>query len=120
MADEAQTSVLDSITVEDKIARKMLVWINTFENLPVTIVNFEQLAADTVGMALSTIQGAYKTKEFITGGYQAEYEFKIIYRIKPGTSNAKRLKADELLNAIGEWSINEIPDVGDGIEVLKV
>lgn len=48
--------------------------------------------------ALSTIQGTYITRRYILGGYQAEYQFKLIYRIKPGDSIDKRLEADELLN----------------------
>ena len=84
----------------DKISRSMLVWANTFPEKPVDIIKYEFLSADQgdeTGMALSTIQGTYITKRFILGGYQAEYQFKLIYRIKPGRSNDKRLEADELL-----------------------
>ena len=84
----------------DKISRSMRVWANTFPEKPVDIIKYEFLSADQgdeTGMALSTIQGTYITKRFILGGYQAEYQFKLIYRIKPGRSNDKRLEADELL-----------------------
>ena len=79
----------------DKISRSMLVWANTFPEKPVDIIKYEFLSADQgdeTGMALSTIQGTYITKRFILGGYQAEYQFKLIYRIKPGRSNDKRLE----------------------------
>ena len=91
----------------DKISRSMLVWANTFPENPVDIIKYEFLSADQgdeTGMALSTIQGTYITKRFILGGYQAEYQFKLIYRIKPGRSNDKRLEADELLNHFGDWA----------------
>ena len=55
-----------------------------------------------------------------SGGYQAEYQFKIIYRIKPGSSNDKRLQADEMLNHFGDWARTQHPDLGDGINALKV
>ena len=72
-------------------------------------------------MALSTIQAAYIVRKYILGGYQAEYQFKVIYRMKPGNSNDKRLKADELLNAFGDWSANETPpDIGDGRRVIRI
>ena len=67
----------------DKISRSMLVWANTFPEKPVDIIKYEFLTADQgdeTGMALSTIQGTYITKRFILGGYQAEYQFKLIYR----------------------------------------
>lgn len=109
----------------DKISRSMLVWANTFPDKPVTIIKYEFLdideaSGDDAAMALSTIQGTYITRQYIIGGYQAEYQFKIIYRIKPGTSNDKRLQADEMLNRFGDWARTQRPDLGDGINALRV
>lgn len=101
----------------------MLVWANTFPDKPVDVIKYEFLDVDSgeeSGMALSTIQGTYIVKKYILGGYQAEYQFKIIYRIKPGNSNDKRLKADEMLNQFGDWARTQKPDLGDGINSLKV
>lgn len=107
----------------NKISRSMLVWANTFPDKPVDVIKYEFLDVDSgeeSGMALSTIQGTYIVKKYILGGYQAEYQFKIIYRIKPGNSNDKRLKADEMLNQFGDWARTQKPDLGDGINSLKV
>ena len=107
----------------DKISRSMLVWANTFPEKPVDIIKYEFLSADQgdeTGMALSTIQGTYITRRFITGGYQGEYQFKLIYRIKPGRSNDKRLEADELLNHFGDWARHNLPDLGGDIGALRV
>lgn len=107
----------------DKISRSMLEWVNTFPDKPVTIIHYEFLNADSgeeTGMALSTIQGTYITRKYILGGYEAEYQFKLIYRIKPGNSNDKRLRADELLNRFGDWARTQRPDLGEGIRALRV
>lgn len=109
----------------DKISRSILVWANTFPDKPVTVIKYEfldvdEISGDETGMALSTIQGTYITRQYIIGGYQAEYQFKIIYRIKPGNSNDKRLQADEMLNRFGDWARTQKPDLGDGINALKV
>lgn len=107
----------------DKISRSMLVWANTFPDKPVTVIKYEFLTVDSTeetGMALSTIQGTYITRKYIIGGYQAEYQFKIIYRIKPGDSNNKRLQADEMLNRFGDWARTQNPDLGEGINALRV
>ena len=96
-----------------------MAWINTYATLPVTLINFEQLKADAAGMAVSTIQAAYIVRKYITGGHEGEYQFKIIYRIKPGASNDARLKADELLNAMGEWAKNNPPSLGNGVRCIK-
>lgn len=109
----------------DRISRSLLVWANTFPDKPVTVIKYEFLdideaAGDDTAMALSTIQGTYITQQYIIGGYQAEYQFKIIYRIKPGASNDKRLQADEMLNRFGDWARDQHPDLGEGINALKV
>lgn len=107
----------------DKISRNMLVWVNTFPEKPVVVIQYENLRIDTgeeTAMALSTIQGTYIVKRFIMGGYQGEYQFKLIYRIKPGKSNDKRLQADELLNRFGDWARWERPELGEGIRAVRV
>ena len=110
-----------SAAEEDQVSRKLLVWLNTYPELPVDLIRFEFLPADTSAMAMSTIQAAYIVRRYITGGYVAEYQFKIIYRVKPGNSNDKRLKADEMLNALGDWATSETPpDIGDGRRVIRI
>lgn len=107
----------------DQISRYMLVWANTFPDKPVDVIKYEILDVDSgeeSGMALSTIQGTYITKQYLSGDYLAEYQFKIIYRIKPGNSNDKRLKADEMLNQFGDWARTQKPDLGDGIRTILI
>lgn len=126
MADE-QTKELVAAEEEQKISRAMMVWVNSYPDLPEEInrVNFEQFQANAAGealvpgMVLSTIQGAYITKRFIYGGHQGEYQFSIFYRIRPGNSNDARLKADELLNALGDWAKANPPDLGEGVRVIQ-
>lgn len=107
----------------DQISRYMLVWANTFPDKPVDVIKYEFLDVDSgeeSGMALSTIQGIYITKQYLSGDYLAEYQFKIIYRIKPGNSNDKRLKSDEMLNRFGDWARTQKPDLGDGIRTILI
>lgn len=109
---------------EAEIARNVLIWVNRFPELPDDlysgVVLYERLASESPCMALSTIQGTYITKRYIMGGYQAEYQFKVIYRIKPGDSLDIRLSADEMLNRLGDWALTEKPYIGGGLRVLKV
>lgn len=100
---------------EEQLSRSVLIWLNTFPDIPeaVDTIRYEALKDDTTCMALSTIQGAYITKRYILGGYRAEYQFKVIYRIKPGNSMDKRLKADELLDKLGIWASRNKPNLGD-------
>lgn len=123
MANEKPKKLV-SAAEEDKISRAMLVWLNTWPDKPVDLIRYEFLPADVGAdgeMALSTIQSTYIIRRYIYGGYLAEYQFKVIYRLKVGTSNDKRLKADELLNGLGDWVTEQPrPDIGDGRHIIRI
>lgn len=106
----------------DKIARSLLVWMNEYPGKPVSVINYEYLPSDQPGMAMSAIQGAYKTVKYLRGAYSAEYQFKVIYRVQPGNSNDKRLKADEELDALGDWAVSSSvrPELGELKQFTKL
>lgn len=112
---------LVSAVEQDQISRMLLVWVNQFPDKPVPTINYEFLKDGEPSMALSTIQAAVKLRSYITGGYQAQYQFKVIYRVQPSTNN-DRLKADELLDNLGDWVTGrkDLPDLGAGIKCTKV
>ena len=120
MADEQKKLV--AAEEEQKISRRMMAWINAYPDFPAAIskVDFEQLPAKGSGMALSVMQGAYITHRYITGGHEAQYDFSLLYRIIPGTSNDARLKADEALNAVSDWAAQNWPEIGEGIRVRSL
>jgi hypothetical protein len=124
MASENKPVVLVDKEENDQINRSVMAWVNSYPDIPEGIakdfINYEYLEADKSSMALSTIQGAYITRRYILGGYLAEYQFKLIYRIKPQNSFEKRLDADEVLDALGDWCTKHKPTLGDSIIVRKV
>ena len=105
----------------ESISRALFRWLNQWPDKPV-VINYEHLPADGEGMALSTIQGAYKLKEYVRGGYLGQYQFKVMYRVQPGNSNNNRLSADETLDALGTWAskTRPFPDIGSGRRVAKI
>ena len=105
----------------ESISRSLFRWLNTWPDKPV-VINYESLPADGEGMALSTIQGAYKLKEYVRGGYLGQYQFNVMYRVQPGNSNNNRLSADETLDALGAWAsvTRPYPDIGSGRRVTKI
>lgn len=106
---------LVSATEREKINRAVLKWVNACPDKPVSLINYEMLEDDKPSMALSSIQGAYKVREYILGGYLAQYQFKLVYRLQPNGSNDKRLKADECLDSISQWLADNLAslDIGD-------
>ncbi len=87
---------------EREISRALLAWLNTAPQKPERI-NFEFLPDDGTGLSVSAIQTAIKTRQYIGGGYEAQYQFAILYRSQPG-DNDSRLEAVEVLNELGEWA----------------
>lgn len=106
---------------EDQISRKLLAWLNTFPDVPLSIdlIDYEFMDAGAPGMSMSLVQSAYVVERFIHGPYTAEYQFKIIYRTKP-SSPGGRLDADETLDALGGWAAGQTPDIGEGLEVQEL
>lgn len=100
--------LLRDITPEsEQIARAVRAWLNLYPYKPVSKLDVEYLG-ETTGLTISTVQAAYKTRRYITGGYQAQYQFALLYRIVPATTN-ERLEADEVLNNYAEWAEGTVP-----------
>ncbi len=123
MASKDKPVMLASGNEKADLDRLMLIWANKCPAIPanIALIKYEYFAAKTVGMALSSVQGAVITKKYICGGYQAEYSFEIHYQIDPpGASDDKRLKAVEALNNFADWATTQRPDIGDGRRALRV
>ena len=84
------------------ISRAVLAWLNSYEEKPWNKIDFEYLGKSS-GCCISVVQAAYKTRQYITGGYEAQYQFQIVSRLIADNVNL-RLTADEDLNAIGAWA----------------
>ena len=110
---------------EDGISKKMLTWLNTWPAhnpdvpLSIDLIDYEFMDAKDECMAMSLIQSTYIIERFISGSYIADYQFKIVYRSKPGSPGA-RLNADDLLNQLGDWATGQKPDIGQGLEVQEL
>lgn len=111
---------LVSVDENIDVSRTLRTWLNGYPNKPVSKLEFEWLG-DSSGLCLSTIQATYKTKQYIDGKYQAQYQFKIVYRLTATTAN-ERLSADEVLDNYGAWAETHtpLPHIADNIRVLKI
>lgn len=115
--DNEKPKILVSAEEQKTISRTVRKWLNSYEDKPGRI-DFEFLQ-ETSGICISTVQTAYKTRQYITGGYEAQYQFMIVYRIIAANAD-ERLAADELLDAMGEWAEKNPPELPEGINRWKV
>ena len=108
----ANNDTLKTAPEAEQIARAVRGWLNTFTKKPMPIVDVEYLG-ETSGLAISTVQAAYKKRQFILGGYEAQYQFSLLYQTIP-TTIAERLKADEALNDYAVWIETTMPELPAG------
>ena len=118
--DEQKPKTLVSADENADVSRAVRQWLNTYPDKPLSKLDFEWLGEKS-GLCISTIQAAYKTKQFIDGSYQAQYQFRIIYRTT-ATDADERITADEVLDKYGEWAEQNSGSltIADGITVKKV
>lgn len=113
---------LVSASEENRIARTVLLWLNECPLLPEGAIRYENLRAGVPGMAMVLDRVTYISKRYILGGYLARFHFSLLYRIQPGDSGDKRLRADEALNAIGDWACapEHLPDLGENCRAKMI
>ena len=103
MPSDNENRVLEVTPEAEQIARMMRTWLTTYPDKPVRMVDVEFLG-ETSALSIATTQAAYKVKSYITGNYQAQYQFAILYQTIP-TSVNERLEADERLNNYAAWVV---------------
>lgn len=119
---QQQSPALVSASEEAQIRRVVLGTLNGSGKLPVGAIRYEQLDEGVSGMSMHVEQGAYKVKEYITGGYRAQLRFSLWYRIQPGDSSDERLRADEALDDLGEWAckLENLPELGGTLRAVQI
>lgn len=120
MSNDNKPKTLVSAQESADVSRAVRKWLNAYPNKPLSKLDFEWLG-EKGGLCISAIQAAYKTKQFIDGTYQAQYQFKIIFRITATTAD-ERISADEILDDYGAWAEAnaESLTIADNIRVRKV
>lgn len=113
----------------DEIARNVMTWLSAglVAVAPEVVATLDKpkimpepmLEQEKPGMILTVIQGNI-TRPYIYGGYQAVFQFGIIYRIHPSQTSANaRLQAIETLNRLGDYAVSTKPDLGGGVCPVK-
>ena len=109
---------------EDQVGRQIMRWVNTFPERPEDLnggeIAYNYMGYDAPAMGLAPIKSAYIVERYISGAYEAEYPFRLIYRVHPGEDTNQRLTADELLNRFGEWARSQRPELGPGMTVMEI
>lgn len=105
-----------------RVARALLQWLNAFGPVPKRVERIEaEFLSGRTCMGLFSAAAPFKTREFISGAYEAQYQFALQYRTAPASSE-QRLRAMESLNTLAEWAEQGevLPELGGGMRAVSV
>ena len=102
----------------DDLTRNVLIWLSAYKDIPFLVQPEPMLAAKQDGMELTVISHSI-TRRYITGGYQGEYQFGVIYRIVKPSGPDERLTALQDLNKLGNYAVTTPADLGENVRFLK-
>ena len=108
-------------TEQVQVAREMLAWLNACGPLPQGVERIEaEYLSNRTSMGLFAAAAPFKTREFINGAYEAQFQFSLQYRTAPACSE-ERLEAMESLHALAEWAESgALPELGGGMNAVCV
>ena len=103
------------------VQRAVKTWLNTCTQLPDGAggVTFEDLPENACGICFATVQAPYYAARYILGGYRAEYNFRIIYRVLP-SDDGDMLDAVEALTDVAAWCDTAEPPEIEGADNARV
>lgn len=104
-----------------QVARALLAWLNAGGPLPRRVERIEaEYLSNGAGMGLFAAAAPFKTREFISGAYEAQFQFSLQYRTAPACSE-ERLEAMEVLNTLADWAESgALPALGGGMSAVCV
>ena len=100
---------------DNQISRVMLKYLNSWSDKPCEIrLETMDKAPILFSMAMQQLSGTVITKKYVDGSFFGAWPFAVYVRFG-GVDTGKRLNADAILHALGEWLCNaaELPDLGD-------
>ncbi|MCI8438460.1 MAG: hypothetical protein HFF73_02930 [Oscillospiraceae bacterium] len=108
-------------TEQAQVARAVLAWLNAGGPLPRRVEKIEaEYLANGSSMGLFAAAAPFKTREFISGTYEAQFQFSLQYRTAPACSE-ERLEAMEALHALADWAESgTLPELGGGMDAVCV
>ena len=100
--------------------RAVRTWLNTCTELPSGLTaTFENLPENAVGICFATVQAPIYAARYVIGGFRAQYQFQIIYRVLP-SDDSDMLDAVEKLTDICSWCETAAPPVIEGAVNIKI
>lgn len=84
-----------------------------------TLAEYQSIPKEN-GICFYSMRSPRKTKNYLDGGFEAQFPFFIIYRCSPKTT-PQRIKKQEVLNVLGEWLEKaDYPELSEGREIITI
>lgn len=113
-----------SITEQENMAEAVLRIVAAYPDYPKTItdsnIRLDDLEGKSECIGVFPISGAVVLKEYIYGGFDAEYPFLLLYKCQP-TTNRAVIEKRGVFDKLAMWLESiEYPDLSDGREIQSI
>ena len=104
----------------DAIGQGLFEKISAFKNLPAGVKMDYQSLDGINHISFITMPGGKYTKEYVTGGFEAQLPFQICYKLA-ATGNSQMLAAEKVVDGIADY-LEENPDISlsGGREITEI
>lgn len=112
-----------SLSEQESITAAVLALVRSYPDFPKTIVSknihLDDLK-DSVSIGIFPTAGAVITKKYISGSFEAQFPFFLLYKCNPTTDNAV-IAARNVLDSLAFWLENtEYQGLVDGTEIQSI
>lgn len=108
------------VTEQENIAKAVVKLVNSYKHKP-CICEYQNLGTKPYNLSLSSLSGAPKLKEDVTGDYTGEFPFAIFLRAIP-EDNSDRFDCEQLLTELAKYLEDNYEEIKltDGREIEEI
>ena len=112
-----------SVKEQESISAAVLALVKSYETFPKTItskqIHIDELkSAVCIGIFPTT--GAVVTKRYISGAFEAQFPFDLLYKCNPTTNDAV-IEARKVVDDLAKWlEDTQYPGLTDGTEIQSI
>lgn len=114
-----------SISEQQTVSEALLRMVAEYDGFPATVTDkqiyWQSMDKDKECVGIFTMPGAVYLKKYVSGSFEAQFPFSIMYKCKPG-NNSSRIGKQNMLDSLGAWLESGIvyPDMSDNRTIQSI
>lgn len=114
-----------SISEQQTISEALIRMVAEYDGFPSTVTDkqiyWQSMDKDKECVGIYTMPGAVYLKKYVSGSFEAQFPFSVMYKCKP-TNNPSRIEKQNVLDSLGAWLEGKIkyPDISDNRTIQSI